>query len=695
MINRLFNFRLFKEGLRQTRLIAFISMVTILAFTGLIWIGILAEQLEYPVPSLFDFYLVGGVLIAQYCITTPLMVLYLFRYLNRRDSSDFYHMLPHTREAISISYFSAIVCWNLITTAAVTALVFLLYGFAPYMTINLPTVLPYLFNMIAAQLLVASAVLLAMSITGTPFANVVVALLIIFVPRLLILVMNNMIEHCCVIVDIAQQYPLLNPCLNVASGLPLSVFLSLSADAPMVDCLTNPLGGVYTLVLALLYAIAAVRLLHLRKSETAGKSSPSRFLQAVYRIAFGVVIGLLPVYMAFDSILWGNIHRTENWMALTAMIMGAALCYFLFELIATKKAKNLLRAIPGLFIFLAIDAVILGASFGVGHAILNFKPQVDDIQFFTISEDEENYFAAKSNSVELEDAASKAIVANALRNTVELVNNQQIHRDGTRFYGTYTAMESHSLQVNFKTDTGWQHRYLVIQPEDYSVLLETLKQHQDYKAVFYDLPSPDNGNALIDVTDYELSNNSDFALTQTQKGHLYQVFSQEVAAMPFEAWYPIAIESHHGYQFSFASLQLTVSENNKEYDLTFPISEDLFPKTTKQYLQYYNKQFDSAVQSVKELLQSMNTPDLEIYEDYHANLTICRPADQYADIPESQQLSVCQQVIENAKPYTAAGSDDIVVVLSAQLYQRNYAVKAVLVAVDPAILEPWLTPMEE
>ncbi len=697
MINRYFNFRLFKEGFRQTRLIALLSLVTILSFTGLIWLSAFAEQWQYPSQTLFNFHTVGGLLVAQYCITTPLMVLYLFRFLNRRDSSDFYHTIPHTREALSISYFSAILCWNAITTLSVTALVFLLYGCAPYMTINLTTVFPYLLNMCSAQFLVAAAVLFAMSITGTAFSNIAVSLLVIFVPRLLLLVMTNMVESYCVIVDIAQQYPLLNPCLNVAAGLPLSLFLSFQngSDTSIIDCFTNPMGGIYTLIVALLLACAAIWLLKKRKSETAGKSSPSRLMQAIYRISFGTVIGLLPTYLAFDRILWDKLQHIGSWITLIILIVIASFCYFLFELIATKKVKNLLRAIPGLFIFLAIDAAILAASFGMGNAVLAFNPTVEDIQAITISQDEENYFVSKSNSVLIKDTASKRIVSQALNNTVEMVRAQEIHRNGHQIYGRYGSYVPLPLKVDFKTKFGHQHRYILLEEADYQTLLNTLEQQEDYKKCFYDLPQLGMGSAVVKVADHQLQNGMRL-LNQSQIEQLYQVFTQEVNSMPFEQWYPIAIESHTSASFSFANLELTIADGAKDYWLTFPLKEDLFPKTTQQYLDFYRPYANEALDSAKTMLQEIGNSNLVMHENYDIDIITHQPSSQYLDMPDTLLYSFTQQLLANAKPYTTVGSGKAVFVVTIYKYTHlPVASQNVLIEVDPALLDGYLFPIEE
>ena len=58
--------------------------------------------------------------------------------------------------------------------------------FPVYFSVNLMSVLVMCFNVFAGSLLVAASVAVAMCVTGTIFTNIIVSLMIIFIPRLLI-----------------------------------------------------------------------------------------------------------------------------------------------------------------------------------------------------------------------------------------------------------------------------------------------------------------------------------------------------------------------------------------------------------------------------------------------------------------------------------------------------------------------------
>ena len=144
-------------------------------------------------------YMVSGtgynmILILSFCMFAPFLALTLFSFLNKRNRSDFYHSLPHRRETIFISYSLSILTWiigAIVLSSAVTSLMYWIGS--QYIAVNYTSVLVYLFNLICASILVYAATLLAMTITGTSFSNVVTALLIIFLPRLIMTVFANTI----------------------------------------------------------------------------------------------------------------------------------------------------------------------------------------------------------------------------------------------------------------------------------------------------------------------------------------------------------------------------------------------------------------------------------------------------------------------------------------------------------------------
>ncbi len=667
MKNKFFSYSLFKEGFRQTRLIGLVGLITVLAITGLIWFGSFADDFDYIMVNQNYNCLYGvevsSVLLLQYCVICPLMVLFLFRFLNRRDASDVYHALPHSRECVTISYFSSVMAWNVITTLSTILLVAGLYGFSPGMTVSLPQLFSFGFNMLSAQLFVGAAVLFAMSITGTGFSNVTVSLLVIFLPRLVITALSGMMETACVIVDMAKQYPFLNPALNLASGIPITAFQTLATGSgdSLLQCVIQPKNGGYTLGVGLVYLIAAVWLMRVRKSETAGKSSPNRVLQGVYRIALGIVLGLLPVFVVFQGVMNDGNFALSDIVIVLILLFIVALFYFLFELITTKKAKNMVKAIPGFAVVLIIDAALLGITLGLSNQLLDYLPTAQQMDAVYLLNADENYFDARCADIPLEDESTKTLVVKTLEETVKLVQGGRLHRDADVLYGNYEEEGSTSIKVKIAGNGGDQYRYLLMKTEYYDYLVKELESHQDFRKILYEIPTPKTHTMTLNVY------NNSFVLKEQEMETLYAMMVEEAKNLPFEQWYALAKSIHYMSRDRVFDIATTVEEQGETYSLTYPITKELFPKTFDLFMSYWETASPSAQsleQFKKEFAELSQTE--KIHEDFDVGVTVLYPISEYMTSTENW-LGAVETVLKYAKPYTP-GTDDVVVCMSLYRY---------------------------
>ncbi|MBQ9963836.1 MAG: hypothetical protein IJP14_01815 [Clostridia bacterium] len=191
MKKRFFSPRLYLDGIKQLRIIGILSTVA-LTFIGVItpfmrYLDTLDDVITEFTANSVNYLEMNLPIFLLFCAIAPLMTLYLFSFLNKRDSSDFYHSIPETRQCIFLSFFSAIVTWLLFITVASGTVITLSYAVLPHLyTVNLSSVFLVSFNAFSGALLIAASVAIAMSVTGTVFSNVLVSLLLIFLPRMLI-----------------------------------------------------------------------------------------------------------------------------------------------------------------------------------------------------------------------------------------------------------------------------------------------------------------------------------------------------------------------------------------------------------------------------------------------------------------------------------------------------------------------------
>lgn len=693
---KFFSYGLFKEGLRQTRMIGLVGLITVLAITLLIWFGNFADDFDYvmggeQVTTTLYGMEVAAVLLLQYCVICPLMVLFLFRFLNKRDASDLYHALPYSRECVTVSCFSSVMAWNVITTLSTLVLVAGLYSFSPAMAINLSQLFSFGFNIFTAQFAVAASVLFAMSITGTAFSNVTVSLLVIFLPRLVLTALTGMMNTACVIVDIEKQFSFFNPALNVASGIPITAFQTMangSGDS-LLQCLIRPINGLYTLGLGLVLLVAAVWLLRKRKSETAGKSSPNRVLQAVYRVALGSVLGLLPVYVVFQGVMNEGSFYLSDIVILLVLLFFVALFYFLFELLTTKKAKNMVKAIPGFFVVLIIDAALLGATVGISNSLLNYIPQVSEIdEVYILHSDEENYFTVKTGEIALTDGPTRTLVSKALQETVDLVEAKRIlGRGGSEFYGNYSIENYRTLEIAMECDRGKQYRYILVTHDQYDFFIKALEDCEEFTKGLYQMPTPETHTVISSLAVW------DFPITKEQNAAVYQKILEDVEAMPFEQWYPIATRIHGFYSDRAFQVTVTVAENGKDYYMYFPITKTIFPKTFDLIMEYCNNGLPNSIEQFQTQLNEF-VQTKKVHEDFDVSVTVLHPIEEYMmyDCTDEEWLLVLQSVVKQATPYTP-GTDDVVVYMVLNEYANDYEYNQVCstyFTVDREIVAPYL-----
>ena len=199
-----FSVGLYIEGLRQLRIVGILGVI--LMFGSSIVMNVsqaLSYQRQatlYPDESIV-LYPVDGLdamsfLLIVFCAFAPIMTWMLFRFMNKRNSSDFMFAIPNTRLSIYCSYLSAIMTW--IAAMILAGLIGVLLPaaiFSNYLNIMYDTVFLFALSTFLCSLQVISVILIAMSITGTLFSNIILSGMLLFGPRLLITMLLSVQEN--------------------------------------------------------------------------------------------------------------------------------------------------------------------------------------------------------------------------------------------------------------------------------------------------------------------------------------------------------------------------------------------------------------------------------------------------------------------------------------------------------------------
>ena len=329
-MKRVFSKSFFHEVFRQLTVPGAVTGGVFVLFSILIAI-IRITSAEFGIPSALELSIAPIIYIYIAGFMLPIMA---FGWLNKRSKSDFYHSIPLSRTQLYTSTVLAIFVWMCIGilagtgVRALTALVmnepfnYLMYGCV-------------IVNMLIAALEIIGAVSLACAVTGTWFSNISAALVILFIPRLIFAAISVMNESGTLFLR-SNQIFLVDPSYNLIA-MPYGL-------ASMRVSFTNVWAMLYTFAYSIVLLLLGKLAFKRRKSELAGNASSSWLVQTVIRTFVCFPILLIPILLirGFEPLLFFGV--------LSFVI------YCMYELISTKSAAKMLKAMP-LFI---VDIVLAG-----------------------------------------------------------------------------------------------------------------------------------------------------------------------------------------------------------------------------------------------------------------------------------------------------------------------------------------------
>lgn len=598
MKKKFFSGGLWAEGMRQNRVFGFIMLAVIMvlqlyapitdAFAETITEHSYANVASRSWVTLVNMNdILSSIWLVPY-VLAPVSVLILFSVFNKRGSADFYHSLPYTRSCVFISYGAAVLTWTF-------GVMLITGGFGIAVRLAMPKVYAVsfanfgdiVFSMFSATILSAASVMLASSVTGTLLSNVTLSGLIIFLPRMLIYVVAQMMTNRIPFVLGAQGIPLLAPKYNV---LVYSLIAILSGSPE--DCTVNNLNcDLYTLVLALIYVVMAAVLFCMRKSEIATLSAPGKKTQALIRIALTLAISVFGT--------WVLAENDSNSIGIAIIIyIIAVVVYFAYELLSTMKWKNLVRAIPCLGIVLLLNLAVYGMTVGYGKIAVQYTPAPSEISGVRISDpvkksytssgtmlQDDDYAELMTSDIEFDDPQLAEIVSNALRDNVETYENGYYDE---RYTGLmYEAKTTKSFEPGLLYDESTStykrltvairkgcittYRYIYFSEADMKEIAKILNKNEAYRNAFLNIPEEVYG------TVYGTFNISDDGYTEVMS-----CFREEVRRIGFEKWYAaLKAEEYRGNFYS----HLSFTDKKTGYMISLPLSPETTPDTLSLAMQ--------------------------------------------------------------------------------------------------------------
>lgn len=413
-------------------------------------------------------------------------------YLNSKTNIQFYHSIPKTRISLYISESLAKFLCYLIPMCLSVGLSVIIMGV--HREWNLSVIGIQLSGLICSVvyfLLYFCIMVFAASFTGTAFARIMNAGLVVFLPSAIVLCLTYI-----------WSYNAVYSVHTWATELALKIFLPARTLMVAVEESENVLGElILALVVGLAFWVLGLLIYRFRKSELSGTPVISKVASAVIKYACmfcGAVVGGI----FFEAIAGG-----DGWFICGALI-GALLCMMLINTILTKSAKQMFRGLPGFGAFCGVFLAVF-VLFGVDLVGMDgYVPHAAGIKYITVTTGDTTFRMEDREDIEnLSDAVREYIKANPTRESyrsvsaIEIIEKERIesvtHETDEMVYSYKSVSNSFCyMNIRFVTRLGFIYeKSITIYPaytgEEGAKLLTALADAEEFADAYFDLVPSD------------------------------------------------------------------------------------------------------------------------------------------------------------------------------------------------------------
>ncbi len=568
-----------------------------------------------------------GAMTLLFMVFTPIFALNVWKFLNKRSTSDFYHSLPYTRVCLFISKSCAVLTWIVEIVAiclAGTALTYLI--FSKYFVVDFGSLVSMFVSVLIASFLVFAAISMACALTGNAFNNVMVTGMILFLPRFMIFFVTDAVANMAYVVKSENAISFLNNTQNIVATYVLNAF---SYNADSYSLLLSGQAKIYTLVLGVIYMSIALWLFATRKSECAGRATNSKAFGFVLKFVICVVVTCFGTVTAVVNMRTASTD-SEKVMCLYAafsVFVISALVVLLYEFFANRhffKFKScILPTVAGW-----AAAVVIAVLTNVGaDAVLSYRPDESDMEYVVISkydeynfyQEYEDYFEAVAKNTHIDNAVIKKMVSEALKNNLNKVEDDSYddfyrysHYDGDKDDDREGYVQ---YQVFIKDGLLGKYRTIYLTKAQEKVFVDNIQKVEAYREAYYDLPQ------FKDVS-LEVYCENELSKLETEK--IYDAYIKELSSMDFATYY----KSLNQEQWSYLSfnMEATFTRGGSMYIAELYVCKEYFPQTYQTYVNVTNEYINTELTNVKntsikvleKLMNSgadveLNSKDKELY----------------------------------------------------------------------------------
>lgn len=662
-----FSLKMLWEGFRQCKMIGIFAAVIIVLGAVLAPVAQVIEMSASPYHTkvVYEAWSANPVMLLV-LVAAPLMTLILFHFLDSRAASDLYHALPCKRITLYLSYAGSVLTWVVVLLLLGTLTSLITCGFTHnYIVLLKDSLLPFATSIFCISFLVVSGILVSMSITGTVFTNILFSGILLFLPRFCAFALQN---------SMVRSLPFLTDSMNMGffrNGNNL-LFAGVSAVFGITDSGTvaedvlspgwQPL--LYTFLLGLLYFLIAAFLFCRRRSEAAGQSAPSRLLQHIYRIVVTMTICIFIACMLYMDIV--NHTARNGWFMYLILYLAAALVYFAYELITTRKWHNLLTALPGLGIVALLNVGILLGMHMVQSHIVAQRPAMQEIESVSFcSTDGTDYISGSSylnyrdyinlmsRDIAITDPTAVTLVSYYLDENLKTWEEGGSDAYQSKYY-TESDYSYCAYHVIIRTKDQTLCRLIYVPVSETEKLLDALQTNADYVDAWRNPPQELKGTAAF------RDQVGSCYLSTEQAEELLQTYREELQSADFETLYQ-TMQNGSTDDTWVSDIDYTFRKNGRSYTLDCMIYQNLTPETTKKFYEmlYAAQKDDLAMlseltKSDKNVSVNMNVyggSSDSAYSGHYAYASDCQPLNQSESLQLLMQYAILDRPMQAGESY--------------------------------------------
>lgn len=393
-------------------------------------------------------------------VLVPISMFILFGFLTKRNASDFYHGLAVNRISLCNSFGCAVIALNVALSVVIIleTIVFTLLcsaiGFPEDFFVG---VLVILCKQVVVSLYFVAVIIVSMSLSGTMFTNVLVALMIMFIPRIIYFVIIELVNDAIPIVTTSGM-GFLSGRYNLATG---GIIRLLIGDYDTDIYLIWKMLAYTVIVDIIMYGIG-VYLFNRRKSEGAGKAAVSERMQLVFRLIPAFMITMFPCAYIYSVIVGETSFDAEDAFYIVICYVLAIFAYVVYEVITTRKWSNIKKIMPGIVFLFVLDAVFMCVMFADRAIILNTVPA--NTKSISVNMYDSSYYYRNSifneigenGKLEVEDSDIIGTFEYALKENIAYIDE----------HGSFYSKYEDDYRVVFHTPTGDIHRRVFLLQSD-------------------------------------------------------------------------------------------------------------------------------------------------------------------------------------------------------------------------------------